>query len=433
MAQAGNDDPPTIAEKLVALSKAQEKGNEIALMGSDGARPEYAILAERAAELTTEDQPKTAARQLSALEDEGGELTNAWLEDVLTQLRDIEEPEGGWKVTSDGVDWTGSWAKGQLRQLIKQLRNLAEAEEKARALLVSSSTTLPQTPTEVSGGRAPAAPMPAPSRTKEEKDLEKFASARVWWQAQRAAPRDAYHLPSKDMVVAFSPYDNGEAPPPLPQLSKVVAAGRQQEVAKGRESPLGDLISALLALAIAYAGPLPANATLADCDEATLDVMDTSTGETEKRAPALNSSIADLAVDRVVAALGPLAPSQQEEYARSIWNELIAQHSARRGSLTAALVATMASAELIAARKDKRKAPAPPKKDVAQAAKEPTASKGGKKPRQPSWEGLPICPAWKKDGACHAYRQRRCNEYRHPPEMKKKTAERSEAPAANEE
>ncbi|EOD21478.1 hypothetical protein EMIHUDRAFT_117159 [Emiliania huxleyi CCMP1516] len=67
----------------------------------------------------------------------------------------------------------------------------------------------------------------------------------------------------------------------------------------------------------------------------------------------------------------------------------------------------MASAELIAARKDKRKAPAPPKKDVAQAAKEPTASKGGKKPRQPSWEGLPICPAWKKDGACHAYRQRR--------------------------
>ena len=52
-------------------------------------------------------------------------------------------------------------------------------------------------------------------------------------------------MPSKGAVGCFTLFENGLAPPPLPSFTEVVAKGRQQEIIKGRESPLSDFICVL--------------------------------------------------------------------------------------------------------------------------------------------------------------------------------------------
>lgn len=383
-------------------------------MGVDGQRPESAVFAERLIENLADDQVKTAALLLSAAEDDMGDLTDPKMNKLLAELRRCDgtaanTPEGGWKVPSAGVNWASNWSRGQARRLMGQLRRLATEEEKIREALLS-----PAADAAAEAGVAPG-PRPAALRTKEERLDDRLATGMVWHNAQNPAPRDPLHMPSKGAVGCFTLFENGLAPPPLPSFTEVVAKGRQQEIIKGRESPLSDFICVLLAMAIAYAGPLPDGAPVSEVDKASLEVMDESSRVKKKVVPALAASTVDHAIDQVTAALGPLAPEQQEELSKSLWNELIAQHAARRGSLTQALAATMRMA-----RKTKRKAPPPRDKGPKDK---------GPKDKAPRWEGKAICPTWKRDGECANFRARKCQDYRHPPEFKKAAAAAPAAPA----
>ena len=377
-------------------------------------------------------------------EDDGKSAwTNPMLNSALDKLRDAPEAEGGWQATEGYPEANDAASRGVMRELIDGLRLQADEERKSK--MIASQLSPERRELWAEGGAAAGGASVggrnagggggdarAVSKTKEERDTDRYADCGAWLKMQEPAPRDPLHIPSKKAVCLFDGWSSAATMPALPTLAEVKKAGRMQQPAPGRECPIADAEVALLALQKAYAGPAPEGVPWGDVTEKekTLTVQRAGANgavvET-KEPPALSARLIDEMIDGMWASAGPLANAQQEAISRDLWNDLV---SAVGGASEPQLLTQV----LRAAYKDnatQREAKRQPRRDPKPANASGGGGGGGGNGQSPKGvkppnggknksfdvAALPVCAAWLA-GGCAAFDRKECRNFKHPRELK---------------